>query len=97
MFVCVCVCVFSLRFSILEIRSHVNTWFPGGTVVKYPPANAGDRDAGLVPQSGKSLGVGNDNSLQYSCLENPMERGAWRATVLGVTKSQTGLSAHTYE
>ena len=51
---------------------------------------AGDsRDMGLTPESGRSPGRGNGNPLQYSCLENPMGRGAWQATVLGVTKSQT--------
>ena len=65
----------------------------GGTVVKNPPANAGDaRDAGLIPESGRSPEVGNGNPLQYSCLEKSMDRGAWWATVLGVAKSQTWLS-----
>ena len=60
-------------------------------VVKNPPANAGDtRDAGLIPGSGRSPGVGNGNPVQYSCLGNPMDRGAWQ--VPGVTKSQTRLS-----
>jgi len=50
--------------------------FPGGTVEINPPANAGDaRDTGLIPGSKRSPGGGNGNSLQYSCLENPMERG----------------------
>ena len=60
--------------------------FPGGTVVKKkkPPATAGDpRDAGLISGPGKSPGGGNGNPLQYSCLENPMDRGAWQATVHG--------------
>ena len=62
--------------------------FPGGSVAKNLPANAGDRgNACLIPGSGRSPGGGNGNSLQYSCLENPMDRGAWRATVHGVTKS----------
>ena len=52
--------------------------------------NAGD--AGSIPGSGRSPGGGNCNLLQYSCLENPMDRGAWPATVHGVTKSQTRLS-----
>ena len=53
-------------------------------VVKNPPANAGDaRDMGLIPESGRSPGEGNGNLLQYSCLENPMDRGAWQATVHG--------------
>ena len=61
-------------------------------VVKNPPANAGDiRDAGSIPGSGRSPGGGHGNPLQYSCLENPVDRGAWRATVRGVTKSQTRL------
>ena len=52
-------------------------------MVKNPPAKAGDiRDVGSVSGSGKSLGVGNGNPLQYSSLENPMDRGAWRATVI---------------
>ena len=66
---------------------------PGGLVVKNPPANAGD--VGSVPELGRSPGEGNGNPLQYSCLGKPMVRGAWRATVHGVTKSQTQLSTHT--
>ena len=59
-------------------------------VVKNLPANAGDTgDAGLIPGSERSPGAGNDNPLQSSCLENPMDRGALWATVHGVTKSQT--------
>ena len=59
-------------------------------VVKNPPANAGDiRDEGLIPGLGRSLGGGHGNPLHYSCLENPMDRGAWQATVHRVTKSQT--------
>ena len=62
-------------------------------VVKNPPANAGDlRDSGSISGSGRSSGGGHGNPLQYSCLENHMDRGAWRATVHGVTKSQTRLS-----
>ena len=57
-------------------------------VVKNPPVNAGDiRDAGSLPGLGSSPGEGNGNPLQYSCLENPMDRGAWRAIVHRVTKS----------
>ena len=56
-------------------------------MIKNPPANAGDvRDVGSIPGSGRSPGVGNGNPLQYSCLENPMDRGAWWATVRGVAK-----------
>ena len=61
-------------------------------VVKNLPANAGDiRDAGLIPGSGRSPGGGHGNPLQYSCLENPMDREAWWATVHRVTKSWTRL------
>ena len=69
-------------------------------VVKNLPANAGDlREAGLIPGWGRSPGGGQDNPLQYSCLEKPMDRGAWQATVHGVTKIQTRLkqlSAHAH-
>ena len=59
-------------------------------MIKNPSANAGDvRDAGLIPRLGRSPGEGNGNSLQYSCLENPMDRGAWQATVHGVVKHRT--------
>ena len=58
-------------------------------MVKNPPAHAGD--VGLIPGSGKSSGGGNDNPLQYSCLENPIDRGAWRATVHGVTRVKHDL------
>ena len=70
--------------------------FPGGTVVQNPPANA--EDVSSVPGSGRSPGVGNGNALQYSCLENSMDRGTWQATVHGVTNSQTQLSdkAHVF-
>ena len=61
-------------------------------VVKNPPANAGDTgDAGSIPGLGRSLGEGNGNPLQYSCLENPMDRGAWQVTVHRVAKGQTCL------
>ena len=61
-------------------------------VVKNSPANAEDlRDMGLIPGSGRSPGEGTGNPLQYSCLENPMDREAWWATVHGVTKGQTQL------
>ena len=59
-------------------------------VVKNTPSSAGNvRDLGLIPGLGRSPGEGNGNPLQYSCLENPMDRGARKATVHGVTKSQT--------
>ena len=66
-------------------------------MVKNPPASAGGAgDVALIPELGRSPGEGDGNPLQYSCLDNPMERGAWRATVHGVTESQTRLSAHTH-
>ena len=59
--------------------------FSGGSVVKKQTANAGDaRDVSLIPGSGRSLGEGNDSTLQYSCLGNPMDRGAWQATACGL-------------
>ena len=64
--------------------------FPSGTVVKNLPANAGNaRDMGSILMSGRSIRVGNGNPFQYSCLENSMDRGAWRAIVHGFTKSWT--------
>ena len=69
-----------------------NTWqimngFPGGSEVEESACNAGD--LGSIPGSGRSPGEGNGNPLQYSCLENPMDGGAWRAAVHGVAKSRT--------
>jgi len=59
-------------------------------VVKNPPANAGD--TGSIPGLGRTPGGGHGNPLQYSCLEKSVDRGAWWATVPGVTKSRTRLS-----
>ena len=56
-------------------------------VVKNPPANAGDVEVGSIPGLGRSPGEGHGNPLQYSILENPVDRGAWRATVHGFAKS----------
>ena len=64
--------------------------FPGGSKVKASACNAGD--LGLIPELGRSPGEGNGSPLQYSCLENPMDGGAWWATVHGVAKSQILLS-----
>ena len=72
--------------------------FPGGSVVKNLPASAGGAGhAGLIPGSGRSPGGGNGNPLQYSCQENPVDRGAWQATVHEVTKSLTQLSMDVQE
>ena len=62
--------------------------FTGGSVVKNLPAKADVRDKGLIPGLGRSPGGGNGNPLQYSCLENSVDGGAWWATVHGVTMSQ---------
>ena len=62
-----------------ESQHHNVLGFSGGSMLKNLPANAGD--AGLMPGSGRSPGEGNGYPLQYSCLENPMDRGAWRTTV----------------
>ena len=61
-------------------------------MVKHPPGNVGDINSGSVLGSGRYPGGGHDNPLQYSCLENSMDKGAWEATIQGVTKSQTKLS-----
>ena len=77
MYVYMCVWIF------VCIYPHI--WgFPGGSVVKNPPANVGD--TGLIPGPGRSHGEGNGNPFQYSCLGNSMDRRAWWATVHGVTK-----------
>ena len=64
--------------------------FPGGSDSKESACRGGDM--GLIPGSGRSPGEGNGNPLQYPCLENPMDRGAWGAMVPGVTKSWTRLT-----
>jgi len=71
--------------------------FPGSAVLKNSPDNAEDaRDVGSTPGSGRCPRVGNGNPLQYSCLKNSTDRGAWQATVHGVTESDTteGLNTH---
>ena len=71
--------------------------FPGGAVVKNLPANTGETgDVGSIPGWRRSLGGGNGSPLQYSCLENPMDGGAWWAAVHGVAKSRTRLSDFTF-
>ena len=68
--------------------------FPGGSDGKKSTCNV--RDPGSIPGSGRSPREGNDNPLQYSCLENPMDRGPWWPTVHGVAKSRTRLSDFTF-
>ena len=77
-------------FSVFYIQYHVRGFFPHYSDGKESVCNA--RDLGSVPGSGRSPGGRNGNSLQYSCLENPMDREAWQVAVLGVAKSQTALS-----
>ena len=84
----------------LSFRSWTKTvldvlWsFPGGSEVKASACNAGD--LGSIPRWGRSPGEGNGNPLQNSCLENPMDRGAWWAIVHGVANSRTRLSHFTF-
>ena len=82
--------VFALVLSITRITTVIYSVLSNGLLmaqqVKNPPAST---QTGSLPESGKSPGGGNGYPLQYSCLENPMDRGAWWATVHGVTKSRT--------
>ena len=79
---------------ILVFLIYIYVGFPGGSDGKASACNA--EDPGSIPGSGRSPGEGNGNPLQYSCLENSMDGGAWWATVHGITKSQTRLSNFTY-
>ena len=76
------------------LRKSLSFCFPGGSEVKASAHNVGD--LGSIPGSGRSPGDGNSNPLQYSCLENPMDGGAWWPTVHRVAKSQTRLSDFTF-
>ena len=81
----------------VSINIYTYCIYTGGTVLKNLPASAGDaQDVGSIPGSGRSSGEGNGNPLQCSCWENPMDRGAWSTTVLGVAESQTRLRTHTH-
>ena len=74
----------------MPLTKWASTWekgFPYNSNGKESARNEGDQ--GLIPGSGRSSGEGNGNSLQYSCLENPMDRGAWQSTVHGVTMNRT--------
>ena len=75
------------KFTCLKAISTITSGFPGSSDLKESAYNA--RGPGSIPGLGKSPGVGNGNPLQYSCLENSMDRGAWQAIVHGVVKSQT--------
>ena len=87
------VIIHSLLLTVIPLGKRVISYlplylyFPDGSVVKNPPANAGDMDS--VSGLGRSPGEGNGNPVQYFCLGDPMDRGAWWATVHGVAKSQT--------
>ena len=83
-----------LKSEILLVHFSAISGFPGGSAGKEPACNAGDTiDMGSIPGLGRSPGEGNGNPLQYSCLGNLMDRGAWRATFHGVEKSQIQLSS----
>ena len=75
-----------MRMSVITFRAHLDNPgnFPDGPVVKNLSANVGDGDS--IPELGRSPGEGHGNSLQYSCWGNPMDRGAWKATVHGVAQ-----------
>ena len=75
---------------LLQLFFSFNLDFPGGSDGKESASNSGD--PGLIPGSGRSSGEGDGHLLQYSCLENPMDRGSWWAAVHGVTKSRTRLT-----
>ena len=86
--------------SIPFLKGHQPVWAgsPGGVVMKNPPTNPRDiRDEYLISGLGRSPGTGNDNPLQYPCLENSMDGGDLRVTLHGVTKSHTRLSEHTHK
>jgi len=89
------ICVLDIRYIYTDnwnILWNATGAFQVALEVKNLPANAGDiRDAGLIPGSGRSPGGGHGIPLQYSCLENPMDKGAWRATVHRVSESWTQL------
>ena len=84
--------VWGFQFLHVFVNAYYYLGFPGGASGKEPTCHAGDvREVGLILGSGRSPGGGHGIPLQYSCLENPMDRGAWQATVHRVAKSQTWL------
>ena len=84
-----CNFIFTNKFIPAELKFTLHISFPGGSHGKESSCNAGD--LGSIPESGRSPREGNGNPLHYSCLENPMDGGAWWATVPRITKSQTQL------
>ena len=94
-----------MRQGAKAVKTHLEKEFPGGPAItslvaqrlKHLPASAcNEGELGLIPGSGRSPGEGNGNPLQYSCLENPMDREAWWATVHGVAKSRIRLGDFTF-
>ena len=83
-----------VKHSSLGLISEGYEGFPGSSVGKESACSA--RDPDFIPGSGRTPGEGNGNPLQYSCLENPVDRGVWQATVHGVAKSWTQLSMHVF-
>ena len=82
----------NIKYIDFVVSLHIDWASQVPLVIKNPPANAGDlRDLGSIPGLGRSPGEGSGNTLQYSCLENPMDRGIWWAKVHGVAKSWTRL------
>ena len=73
----------------MSLELYILGGFPGGSVVRIDCKAGAAGDAGLIPGPGRCPGGGNDHPFQYSCLENPMDRGAWQATVHGVTELDT--------
>ena len=91
--------LYNFPFFYLLLGFGVRIWsLPGDTVVKNTSANAGDtRDTGLIPGLGRSPGEGNEDPLQYSCLENPKDRGDWWTTAHGFAKGQKQLRTHAFQ
>ena len=81
-------------WNIYSFNIYLGSALPGGSLAKNPPANTGD--VGSISGLGRSPGTGSGNPLQYSCLKNPTDRGAWRVTGHRVTKRWMWLSAHTH-
>ena len=87
-----------LEYNRKKINMTITGGFPDCTEIKTSPASAGNTgDMGSIQRKGRSSGDGSGNPLQYSCLEKSTDRGAWQATVHGITKNEIQLSTHTQE